>query len=239
MEEKEALDNSKNKANKNERQIVVPGEVVVVGDDYLPGEGVRRDGNEIVASRYGLADVGDRLVKVIPLSGSYQPRRGNAIIGEVVDITFNGWLIDFGGAMNAFLPVSEVPRYVNKDELREQFDFGDVLFAKVWGAKARGIDLSVKMRGFGKLNGGMIVKINPNKVPRVIGKEGSMVNIIKDATGCQITVGQNGWVWVKGENVENELKVKKIIGYICENSFINGLTEKVEEFIKQGCGRKK
>jgi len=50
----------------------------------------------------------------------------------------------------------------------------------------------MKMRGYGKIDGGMIVSVGPNQVPRIIGKEGSMVNIIKNATGCDITVGQNG-----------------------------------------------
>jgi len=104
--------------------------------------------------------------------------------------------------------------------------------------KARGIDLSVKMRGFGKLDGGMIIKINPNKVPRVIGKEGSMVSLIKNASNCEITVGQNGFVWISGETLDDEIQAKKVIDFICDNSFISGLTEKVERFIEKELGKK-
>jgi len=214
------------------RKIVVPGETIAEGEAFLPGEGTRREDKDIVASRFGLSDISDRLVRVIPLSGVYIPRRGNVIIGEVVDITFNGWLIDFGGSQNGFLSLTEVPKYINKGELREHFDFGDAVCAKVWNTNGRGIDLSVKMRGFGKLQGGQLMKINPNKVPRVIGKEGSMVNLIKQATNCDVTVGQNGVVWIKGSKIEDELKTRKIIDFICDNSFISGLTEKVEKFIK-------
>jgi exosome complex component RRP4 len=155
----------------------------------------------------------------------------------VVDITFNGWLIDFGGAQNAFLPVAEVPRYINKNELREYLDFGDSVVVKVWDVKSRGVDVSMKMRGFGKIEGGMIVSINPNKVPRVIGKEGSMVKIIKSATRCEITVGQNGKVWISGNSIEEELATKKIIEFVAQNATVNGLTEKVEKYIK-GLGMK-
>jgi len=88
------------------------------------------------------------------------------------------------------------------------------------------------MRGFGKLTGGQLMNVNPNKVPRIIGKEGSMVNLIKNATGCNITVGQNGVVWMKADKIKDELNTRKIIEFICENSFIGGLTDKVEEFIK-------
>ena len=65
-----------------ERKIVVPGEVVAKGD-YLPGEWTEKRGEEIVSIRYGLAEEANRLVKVIPLSGVYIPRRGNVIIGKV------------------------------------------------------------------------------------------------------------------------------------------------------------
>jgi exosome complex component RRP4 len=221
-----------------ERKIVVPGETITSGETFLPGDGTRREKDDIVASRFGLSDISDRLVKVIPLSGVYIPRRGNVVIGQVIDVTFNGWILDFGAPTNGFLSLMEVPRYVNKDELRDLFDFGDVILAKVWNVKGRGIDLSIKMRGFGRLDDGMLIKINPNKVPRVIGKEGSMVNIIKEATNCEITVGQNGIVWVKANEIDNELKAKEIIEFICKNSFVEGLTEMVKEFIDNGAKKK-
>jgi len=217
----------------DKRKIVVPGETIISGEEFLPGDGTRREENEIIAGRYGLADISDKLVRIIPLSGVYVPRRGNTIIGEVIDITFNGWIIDFGGSVNGFLPVAEVPKYIAKGELQEFLDFGEVIVAKVMGAEGRSLDLSIKLRGYGKLKEGMIIKINPYKVPRVIGKEGSMVNLIKEAAKVEITVGQNGWIWVKGERIDDELKTKKIIEFICENSFIDGLTDKVAEFIKE------
>ena len=219
--------------NKEERQIAVPGEVIVKGNEYLPSEGSYRDGEEVIAGRFGVVSIYDKQVRVIPISGAYYPRRGNTIIGTIVDITFNGWLIDFGGATNAFLPVSEVPKYINRNELREFLDFGESVIIKVWDVKSKGIDVSMKMRGFGKIEGGMIISVNSNKVPRIIGKEGSMVNIIKAATGCEITVGQNGKVWIYGSSAEKELATKRIIDFIVENSIVNGLTEKVEDFIKK------
>lgn len=217
---------------KSERQIVVPGELIATGNEFLPGDGAYREGEEVVARRYGIVDNFEKHVRVVPISGAYYPRRGNTIIGTIVDITFNGWLIDFGGAQNAFLPVSEVPRYINKNEMREFLDFGEAVVVKVWDVKSRGVDVSMKMRGFGKIENGMIISVSPNKVPRIIGKEGSMVKMIKDATGCDITVGQNGKVWISGESTEKEVVAKKIVEFIVENVTINGLTEKTGDFIK-------
>jgi exosome complex component RRP4 len=215
-----------------ERKVVVPGEVIVSGDN-LPGEGTRKEGEDIIAQRFGFVDEGDKLVKVIPLSGVFTPRRGNVIIGKVEDITFNGWLVDINSAHSSFLPVSEVPRYIDKHHLNEFLDIGDFFSAKINSVKAKGIDLSMDSRGLSKLEGGIIVSINPNKVPRVIGRAGSMIKLIKDSTNTRITVGQNGFIWIKGENVENELTAKKAINFVTERSFISGLTEKVEMFLKE------
>lgn len=215
-----------------ERQIVVPGETIVSGNEFLPGDGAYRDATDVVAKRYGIVNVFEKYVKVIPVSGVYYPRRGNTIIGTIVDITFNGWLIDFGSAQNAFLPVAEVPRYVNKNEMAEFLDFGESVIVKVWDVKSRGVDVSMKMRGYGKIEGGMIISVGPNQVPRIIGREGSMVKIIKDATGCDVTVGQNGKVWILGKNINGEIAAKKIVEFIAENAVIVGLTEKVENMIK-------
>ncbi len=219
--------------SKMERKAVIPGEVIVKGDQYLPGEWTEKKGDEIIALKFGLADEYNRLVKVIPLSGVYNPRVGNIVVGKVRDMTFNGWLIDIGASEDAFLQVAEVPRYVNKGSLDEVMDMGDVLSAKIIGINKRGIDVTIKSRSLGKIEEGIIIKINPNKVPRVIGKEGSMVKLIKDETTCNITVGQNGFIWIKGDTIENELFAKKAIFFVAENSSSAGLTDDIKNWFKK------
>ena len=214
------------------RKIVIPGEVIVKGD-FLPGEGTEKHADEIVAMKFGLAEEQNKLIKVIPLSGTYQPRRGNVVIGKVENVTFNGWVIDIGSAENAFLPLTEVPRFVNKDELDDVMTIGDMAVAKIWGINKRGIDLSINSRGLGRIDEGMIVEVNPNKVPRVIGKEGSMINLIKDETKCNITVGQNGLIWIHGDKIEDELLAKKAILFVTEKSFVSGLTDEVKKWFKE------
>jgi len=113
------------------REIVIPGEIIVSGSDYLPGDGTKREGNDIVAYRYGLSDKNGKLIKIIPLSGVFIPRRGNVIIGRVNDITFNGWLTDIDSAISAFLPLSEVPRYIDKNNLSDFLDISDFFNAKI------------------------------------------------------------------------------------------------------------
>jgi len=216
-----------------DRKVVIPGEVIFQGEDYLPGEGTEKRGEEIVAIRYGLAEESKKLVKVIPLSGVYQPRRGNVVIGKVENVTFNGWVIDINTAEGAFLSLMEVPRYVNKDDLEEVFMIGDMVVAKINSINKRGIDLTVKLKGLGRLDSGITININPNRVPRVIGKEGSMISLIKDETKCRITVGQNGLIWISGDKVEDELFAKKAILHVAEKSFMSGLTEEMKTWLER------
>lgn len=224
--------------NETKRQIVIPGEVIVSGNDYLPGEGTEKTKEGIVAIKFGLAEESNNLVRVIPLSGVYIPRRGNVVIGQVEMLTPNGWVIKISSADSGFLPLAEVPRYVNKNDMEDVMNLGDMVVAKIWGMGRRGIDLSIKSKGLGKIDEGIIIEANPNKVPRIIGKEGSMIKIIKDNTGCNITVGQNGIIWIQGNSTENELRAKDAIGFISEKSFIHGLTEEVEKWFKEKGGKK-
>jgi len=218
--------------DKKERKLVIPGETIVSAEDHLPGDFTRNENNEIVASRYGLAETSGRVVKVIPISGVFEPRRGNTVIGRVNDINFSGWNIDIGGPYSAFLPLMECPRFIDRDNLAEFAKIGDVLSLKTYGVKKGSIDLTLKSRGLGRLDGGRLIKINPHKVPRVIGKEGSMISLIKNNTNTEITVGQNGYVWIKGDET-GEQRAEEAIKLIEQESASEGLTEKVEKFLEK------
>jgi exosome complex component RRP4 len=221
------------KENSTERKIVTPGEVILSGNDYLPGEGTEKIGNDIVAFRYGLAEEINRLVKVIPLSGVYHPRRGNVVIGKINNITFNGWLMDIGSPDNAFLSVAEYPKFVHKSELDMVMNIGDMAVAKIKEVNRKAVDLTMRLKGLGRIDEGIIIQVNPNKVPRIIGKEGSMINLIKEETGCNITVGQNGFIWMKGDSIEKELFAKKAIMFVTEKSFVSGLTEEIKKWFEK------
>ena len=214
-----------------ERKLVIPGEIIVSAEDNLPGDFTRNQDGNIVATRYGLAETYNRVARVIPISGVFEPRRGNTIVGRVEDINFSGWSINIGGPYNAFLPLVECPRFINRNNIEDFATVGDVLAMKILGVKRGSVDLTLKSRGLGKLEGGRLIKINPHKVPRVIGKEGSMINLIKENTGTEIMVGQNGFIWLTGE-LAGEIKAEAAIDLISQESTSSGLTEKVEEFLK-------
>jgi len=215
---------------KKERKLVVPGEMIIEGEEYLPGDFTRKEGNSVFSNRYGLVEINGRVVKIIPISGVFEPRRGNNVIGRVEDITFSGWMMDIGGPYGAFLPLMECPRFINRNNIDEFAGIGDIMAVKIAGVKKGGIDLTLKSRGLGRLDDGRLIKINPHKVPRIIGKEGSMINLIKDSTKTEINVGQNGHIWIKGD-LAGENKAEEAIQLIAKESSVSGLTEKIEKFL--------
>lgn len=218
-----------------DKSIVVPGEELASGMDYLPTNGTYRDGDTIVAARLGMLQVDGRLLKIIPLSGKYLPKRGDIIIAKVIDITLNGWRCDINSAYSALLSMKDgtsefIPRGA---DLTRYFTFGDYLLAGVTNVTSQNIvDLTLKGPGLKKLGEGRVISLDPNKIPRVIGKAASMVTMIKEATGCRISVGQNGIIWLQG-TPESEIVAVKAIRKIEAESHTSGLTDRIKAFLAE------
>jgi exosome complex component RRP4 len=219
--------------------IVVPGEVLAEGMDYLPGQCAFREGEQVISSRLGLVNVDGRAIKVIPLAGTYLPKSGDQIICKVEDISYSGWRVSTNTAYTAVLSMKEASsKYIERGaDLSKLFAIGDYMLAEVTNVTEQNlIDISMRAPRLKKLIGGRIIEVSPVKVPRIIGRKGSMVSTIKTATGCDIIVGQNGLVWIKGEPEKERLAVETI-RYVETNAHKQGLTEDVEKFLKQKEGK--
>lgn len=222
-----------------DKEIVVPGEILAEGMDHLPGIGTYRQGNDILAGRLGLVNIDGRTIKLIPLSGKYTPKRDDTIICKVIDINFNGWRVDTNSAYSAMLSIKDTPGYIQKGaDLTQYYNLGEYIVANVVNVTSQKlIDITMKGPGLHKLKGGRIIEVSPHKVPRIIGKQGSMVGMLKKATNCRIIVGQNGLVWIEGEP-DKELLVEKTIRKIEKESHLTGLTDRIQEFLEKETGVK-
>lgn len=222
------------------REIVTPGEVIAEGMDFLPGFGTYRKDDKIIASRLGIANTDKKVVRIISLSGRYLPKEGDMIIGRVSEILMSGWRVETNSAFEAVLGLKEGSQeYIERGaDLTNYYNIGDYVLTKVINVTSQMlVDVSMNERGLRKLTGGRVININPNKVPRVIGKKGSMVSMVKNATGCRIIVGQNGKVWISGEP-EMEILAEKTIKKIDEESHISGLTDQIKAFLEKETGNK-
>ena len=217
-----------------EKEIVVPGEEIAEGMDYLPSSGTYREKDKIISNKLGIININKNIIKVIPLAGRYMPKIDDVVIGRVIEIGFYGWSVDIGSAYPATLSIRDSTEFIDKGEdLTKYYNYSDLIAAKIIRvARYNSIDITTKGPGLRKLIGGKIIEVTPSKVPRMIGKQGSMISMIKDATGCNILVGQNGRVWLKGKNLETEDLVTKIIMKIEEESHIDGLTDKIKNLLE-------
>lgn len=225
---------------KKEKKIVFPGELLVKGMDNIPGFGTYRKDENIFCSRLGLLNNEGKIVKVIPLSGAYTPKQNDVVIGKIFDIIMAGWRIDINSPYSAMLSMKEASYdYIAKGaDLSKLYDLEEYVVAKIVNVTSQKlVDLSMKSPGLKKLIGGRIIKINTHKVPRLIGRKGSMVSMIKDTTGCKIIVGQNGLVWIQG-TPEMEIIAINTVKKIEKESYLNGLTEKIKSFLETSTGKK-
>jgi exosome complex component RRP4 len=230
-EEKKEVKEEKGKVLKNERDVVLPGDVIVDSMDYLPGKNCFREGSLIVSKRIGLVYFKNRVIEVVPLAGMYMPEPGDMVIGVVEDVQRNGWSVNINSPYEAFLPLSGVREFIDpvKTDMSKIYAVGDVIYGKVvLVSPAKSIHISMKDIKTRKFIDGRIVKISSVKVPRLIGKQGSMINLVKDKTGCRISVGQNGLVWLQGEKENLAVDVIKTIE---RRSHTDGLTDYIEKIL--------
>lgn len=220
----------------NDKDIVVPGEIIAKGMSFLPGNGAYRDQDNVIAKRLGMVSVEGKVVKLIPLTGTYSPKIKDRVIGRVIDVLMQGWRLDINCPYSAVLSLKDgtsefIPRGA---DLTQYFGLGDFVVAQIVNVTSQKlVDVSMRGPGLRKLAGGRILQISPQKVPRIIGKDGSMVSMIKEATGCDIVVGQNGVIWLCGEP-EGEVLAVKAIKKIEEDAHLSGLTDKIAALLKEG-----
>lgn len=226
---------------KKERDFVVPGDRIVDSMEFLPGKNCFRDGNSIYAKKIGIVNVDGRVVSVIALNSIYNPRLDDMVIGEVTEIRDNGWVVEIRSPYHSLLPLSQISEYVDtaKADMARIYKIGDMIYCRVSQvSSAKRIDVSMLDRRTRKLYGGRILTVNPAKVPRIIGRQGSMIAMIKDKTGCIIIAGQNGLIWLMGEKDVQDLAIKAI-RMIEAEAHKNGLTDTIGGMLEKAAPKRK
>jgi len=218
------------------RQIVTPGDLLAEGN-YVAGNNTYKEGFKIYASRLGLVEYEGRNVQVVALNSVYIPSVGDQVIGKIEDININAWVVNINSPYKAILRANDAlnkPFRQQKDDLTRFLDVGDLILAKVI-AFDRTIDpiLTIREPGLGKITQGQIVKVSPAKIPRIIGRKASMINMLKREAECKITVGQNGIILISGPSPDNERLAILAIEKIAQEAHTSGLTDRIAEMIRR------
>jgi len=194
----------------------------------IPGDNLKKKDNNSYErennyySKYILLVNEDKTTK---LFGYYMPEVNDIVIGKVIDVLSNGWLVDINSPYIGKLSLKDIGTDPN-----DIYTYGDYILCQIVRmTKNKLIDLDIKKKE--KLNDGLILKVDPARIPRVIGKNSSMLNLIKQYLKIDIIIGKNGRIYLNGD-VNEVSKAVDIIRFIINNSYKRGLTEKVKEILE-------
>jgi exosome complex component RRP4 len=218
----------------NKRKYVIPGDLVTTGP-FRPEQNVILEGDKIISTTIGISEIYEDSVKVITLTGKYIPKIDDLVIGKVNSHTSLSWELDINSCYVGFLPAQDVfgrDFSAHADELSSKLKTGDLVAARIANFdRTRDPLVTISDRDLGKIDSGHLVKISPSKVPRLIGKRGSMIQMIEMATNAAVTIGQNGWVVISCETPEGLLKAKKAIEMVNDKAHIVNLTDQIKEML--------
>jgi len=204
----------------SKKRHVLPGDFITTAPLRLQNN-VVLEGKRIISTTIGLSDVSDDSVRVISLTGVYLPKIDDLVIGTIQYIHGNSWFADINSCYQGMLLGQDVfgrGSYPTKSEMEERLSKGDIIFAKIANSdRQREPLISIADQSLGKIDSGELVKISPAKIPRLIGKHGSMIQTIEGSTNATITVGQNGLIILKCDNsagLKKAIASIKMIGMI-------------------------
>lgn len=180
----------------------------------------------------GLAELRGNTVKVVALQGAYIPKEGDLVIGIINIVAGNNWKVDIGGPYGASLHANNALRRPYSDDISEYMDIGDAISAEVIAFdRNSGPFLGMKGRGLRVLTDGMILEVSPAKIPRIIGRRGSMINMINNHLKIQTIVGQNGRIWIQAPNTEILRLAIKAFRTIETEAHTQKLTDRISQML--------
>ena len=215
----------------SERKLVLPGDLMETKSK--PGRGIFRKDGRIHASVVGHSSDKSGYINVNGIKGRYNPKTGDKIVAVCAETGPSIWRMDIGASFNSTLHHSESGWKVPFGDTARFLSIGDAVWAEIFMVDAAGShQISLKKDDCRKLYSGTIVKINPTNVPRVIGKQGSMITTIREKTHTRIQIGQNGYIWIDGKGDDISL-AQKAVEMINEEATSKGLTKKIEKLLEK------
>ena len=213
------------------RKLVLPGDLMETKSK--PGRGIFRSDGRIYASVLGHSSDKSGYINVNAISGRYNPKKGDKIIAICAETGPSVWRMDIGSSFNSTLHHSESGWKVPFGDTARFLAIGDAVWAEVFMVDAAGShQISLKKDDCRKLYSGTIVKVDTTNVPRIIGKQGSMITAIREKTHTRIQIGQNGYIWIDGKGEDIAL-AQKAIETIDQEATSKGLTKKIEKLLEK------
>ncbi|MEB3774278.1 MAG: exosome complex protein Rrp4 [Desulfurococcales archaeon] len=221
---------------RQERRIVVPGDRLPP-ETTGPEEYLVDNGGWKTPAIVGILDVRDGKHVFIPLQGAYVPRKGDVVIGLIVSQGIVNWFVDINSPYQAILTAQDFlgrPFNPLTDDLSRLLRIGDYIKARVEAFdRTRNPLLTVQGEDLGRIVEGRVIDVHPSRIPRIIGKKHSMINMISEETGCKLYAAVNGRIHIVCPNPDSEAIAIMAIKKIEKEPHTVGLTERVKRLIEE------
>lgn len=198
------------------RQFVTPGEELP--KEVRRGEYVMFSNSKAYSNILGFYDTDKETV--VPLEGVWSPRVGDTIIGVVEKPTrpgiYNVVLSDFASGLIV----------VGKFDSGPEFEANDLIEAVVSSTERKKLAILENPR---KLASGITITVKPVRIPRIIGRNETMIGQISRFTGTHIVIGRNGIIWLEGGDIKLAIKAIRTVE---SESGTSGLTERIKHMLE-------
>lgn len=157
--------------------------------------------------------------RLIPLEGYWYPNVDEIVIGIIKEIKNNVFEVELSHFLRAII--------INDFRNKFRFNIGDIIEAKVKTVENKKTIILIYPR---LLTNGVLIQIKPVKIPRIIGKNNTMVNQISNFTKSNINIGKNGIIYIKGGDVPLTIST---IFKVEKEAHTKGLTENIKQILEK------
>ena len=216
----------------NQNQFVFPGDVVATGN-YKPEQNVTLDGDRLISTAIGFAEIKDDFVTVNPLTGFYSPNIDDLVIGKIISHNALSWEVDINSYYSGILLASDIfgkDYSASKNDLSLKLNIGDIVLARIANMGSRDPLITIVGEKLGRIDSGELIKISSTTIRYLTD---SIVQTIETSTNATITIGQNGLIVLKCDNSTGLTKAIasiKMIGMIRDDGSIE---EKIQKFLDE------
>ncbi len=198
------------------RRIVLPGDMVA--EDRVRMENTYFRDGKTFASVLGILD--DERGSVISLEGAWKPKSGSEVVGIIRSVDRKTCSIELNHSAPGILIPDRNSRYSPK--------VGDVVESIIARVERRNVPIMERARPVA--DGARVIHVKPSKIPRILGKNNSMLRQIEEVTGARISVGVNGIIAISGDNTDDAIYAIRLIE---ENAHTSGLTDRVRDVLTE------
>ncbi|KAI6205927.1 Ribosomal RNA-processing protein 4 [Aphelenchoides besseyi] len=192
----------------NNETVAVPGKVLDTNSELIRGHGTYLENGVLFSSVAGITDRVNKLLRVKPVKTRYGGEVGDVVVGRIVEVQANRWLVDINSTQFAVLllssvnlPGGELRRKSSEDQLQmtDYLKVGDLVSAEVQRTYGHGfLGLHTRSLKYGKLGQGVLVKMPCSLVKR---RKAHFFNL---PFGASVILGCNGYVWVSTAKTSSE-----------------------------------